>query len=140
MNKGLDVNTWEVEGSNDSSTYEYLGKLPDWCKGTDVDLMSFSLDVQKLKTFHVVNVHALQVELSSGTYLGMLPDWDEDQEGDPGSLLSVDVQEVRTACWDLPWDSLTGMRTKKVILVQIFSVDVKETEGLLPWDPPRDAF
>jgi hypothetical protein len=85
--------------------YEYPGKLPDWCKGTDVDLMNFYLDVQKLKTFHVVNVPALQGELSSGIYLGMLPDWDEDQEGDPGSLLSVDVQEVRAACWDLPWDT-----------------------------------
>ena len=89
VNEDLDVNTWEVEGSNERSTYEYLGKLPDWCKGTDVDLMNFSLDVQKLKTFHVVNVHALQGDLSSGTYLGMLPDWDEDLEGDPGALFSV---------------------------------------------------
>jgi len=24
----------------------------------------------------------------------MLPDWDEDPDGDPGALLSVDVQEV----------------------------------------------
>jgi hypothetical protein len=36
-----------------------------------------------------------KLELLAGTYLGMLPDWYEDPDGDPGALLSVDVQKVR---------------------------------------------
>ncbi len=69
--------------------HEYLGEHPYWCKATDVDLVNFYLDVQKLKTFHAVHAPALQGDLSSGTYMGMLPDWDEDLEGDPGALFSV---------------------------------------------------
>jgi hypothetical protein len=51
----------------------------------------FSVDSRKLETL-------------AGTYLGMLPDWYEDPDGDPGAL-PVDVQEVRAAGWDLPWDA-----------------------------------
>jgi hypothetical protein len=47
-----------------------------------------------------------KLRLLVGTYLGMLsPDWDEGMDGDPGAPLFVDVQEVRAACWDLPWDA-----------------------------------
>ncbi len=45
-----------------------------------------------------------KLELLAGTYLGMLPDWYKDP-GDPGALLPIDVQEIRAACWDLPWDA-----------------------------------
>jgi hypothetical protein len=36
-----------------------------------------------------------KLDLLAGTYLGMLPDWYKDPDGDPGALLSVDVQKVR---------------------------------------------
>ena len=36
-----------------------------------------------------------KLELLARTYLGMLPDWYKDPNGDPGALLSVDVQKVR---------------------------------------------
>jgi hypothetical protein len=64
VNKDLNAKTWKAEGSNERSMYEYPGKLPDWCKGPDVDLVSFSLKIQKLRTFHVVHAPALQGDLS----------------------------------------------------------------------------
>ena len=47
----------------------------------------------------------------------MILDWFEEPDGDPGALLSVDVQEVRVACWDLCWDvCIYGIRTWILIL------------------------
>jgi hypothetical protein len=46
-----------------------------------------------------------KLELLVGTYLAILRDWYKDLDGDPGAIFSVDNQEVRDACWDLPWDA-----------------------------------
>ena len=43
--------------------------------------------------------------LLTGTYLKILPVWYKDLDGDPGARLSVNFQEVKAACWDLPWDA-----------------------------------
>jgi hypothetical protein len=41
----------------------------------------------------------------AGTYLRIFSDCYEDPDGEPGAIFSVGVQEVRAACWDLPWDA-----------------------------------
>jgi hypothetical protein len=46
-----------------------------------------------------------KLEHLAGTYLVRLPDWYEDSNGDPGAIFSVDCQEVRDTCLDLPWDA-----------------------------------